>query len=65
MENFVTLFNTHWQTVEAETLSAVRRQLAAYRFDLEEVNDSFRKSCDEWFDGKLAPSIWYKNLSFI
>lgn len=63
MENFVTLFNTHWQTVEAETLSAVRRQLAAYRFDLEEVNDSFRKSCDEWFDGKLAPSIWYKNLS--
>lgn len=62
MEDNIDIFNKRWNAIESETLSAVRKQLTAYSFNQSEVNRNFQKSCDEWFNGKLGPSIWYKNL---
>lgn len=56
------LFLKRWSTVISETLSSVRRQLEYGIFDISVVNRDFRSSSSEWFDGKLAPYMWYKQL---
>lgn len=63
MDKTIDLFNKRWVDIEKEVLSSVRRQLKAYDFDNSEVNRDFQKSCNEWFNGKLAPSIWFKKFS--
>jgi Flp pilus assembly protein TadB len=62
MENYVEVFQKRWNTITNETLSSVRRQLKNYTFDISEVNRDFHRSCNEWFDGKLAPRLWYQQL---
>lgn len=62
MSTNIEKFNRRWETVEKETLSSVRRQFKAHVFDITEVNHDFRMSCNEWFQGKLSASIWYKEL---
>lgn len=56
------LFLQRWSTITSETLSSVRRQLENGFFDISVVNRDFRSSSVEWFDGKLAPYIWYRQL---
>ena len=56
------MFQQRWNTVTTETLSSVRRQLEKDNFDISVVNREFQESCAEWFDGRLAPHIWYKQL---
>ena len=63
MEENIEVFERRWKTVTDETLSSVRRQLANFTFDNSVVNKDFRNSCNEWFDGELAPRIWFKQLS--
>lgn len=65
MEKDIEIFTRRWNTIEKEVLSSVRKQLKAYSFDESKINYNFQKSCDEWFEGRLAPSIWYKELSTV
>lgn len=62
MDSCIEKFNKRWDAVEQETLSSVRRQMKAPVFDISEIIRDFQRSCDEWFRGKLGPSIWYQNL---
>ena len=62
MENKIEVFRKRWDTVTNETLSSVRRQLQNGTFDVSVVNRDFRESCAEWFDGKLAPRIWFQQM---
>ena len=63
MGNNIETFQKRWKAVTNETLSSVRRQLANFTFDNSVVNKDFRNSCDEWFDGELAPHIWFEQLA--
>lgn len=65
MDKTIDLFNKRWMDIKKEVLSSVRRQLKAYDFDNSEINHDFQKSCNEWFNGKLAPSIWFKEFSIL
>lgn len=62
MEKLLDTFNKRWKTIETETLSSIRRQLAAPVFDISMVNQDFHHACDEWFTGKMAPKIWFSSL---
>lgn len=63
MEYNVEVFKKRWDTIINETLSSVRRQLKNFTFDISEVNRDFHRSCAEWFDGKLAPHLWFQRLT--
>lgn len=65
MDNLTKEFQKRWSIVERETLSSVRRQVASPVFDLTQVNSDFHRACGEWFDGKLAPWIWYSKFKEI
>ncbi|MCH5310400.1 MAG: hypothetical protein J1E57_00305 [Prevotella sp.] len=56
-------FHKRWNTITNETLSSVRRQLNNVTFDISIVNRDFHSSCGEWFDGNLAPHIWFQQLA--
>lgn len=56
-------FFSRWVKIEKETLSSVRRQLKNYTFDISSINADFQTSCNEWFTGSLAPSLWFTNLT--
>ena len=59
----IEVFKKRWKTVTNETLSSVRRQLTNFTFDNSIVNKDFRNSCAEWFDGELAPHVWFQQLA--
>lgn len=59
MDSLTQEFLKRWDVVERETLSSVRRQVELPVFDISQVNLDFRRACGEWFDGKLAPRVWY------
>lgn len=59
----IEVFQRRWKTVTNETLSSVRRQLANFNFDNSVVNKDFGESCAEWFDGELAPRVWFQQLA--
>lgn len=59
----VELFDKRWEYIEKVALSSVRRQLKMHSFDLSEVNHDLQKVCNEWFNGNLAPSIWYDDFA--
>lgn len=63
MDNTIELFNKRWNIVEKECLSSVRRQLSYPVFDISMVNNDLQKSCDEWFEGKLAAALWFEELT--
>lgn len=63
MSNNIDVFKKRWNAVTNETLSSVRRQLQNVVFDNSLVNMDFRDACAEWFDGKLAPHIWFQQLA--
>lgn len=58
----IEVFQKRWATITNETLSSVRRQVANPYFDNSVINKDFHASCTEWFDGSLAPHIWYQLL---
>lgn len=63
MKTNINAFLKRWDILSRETLSAVRSEYNAYSFDIQAVDKAFQRACDEWFDGSLGPSVWYKELS--
>lgn len=63
MDNNIDIFNKRWMAIEKEVLSSVRRQMKEHSFDNSTIAHDYKKACNEWFNGKLAPSIWFKELT--
>jgi hypothetical protein len=63
MNNNIDHFNKRWTAIEKEVLSSVRRQMKGPSFDNDIISRDYKKACNEWFNGKLAPSIWFKELA--
>ena len=63
MNKNIDIFQKRWNAVTNETLSSVRRQLQNVTFDHSLVDMDFHSSCSEWFDGKLAPHVWFQQLA--
>lgn len=61
--NNIDNFNNRWIAIEKEVLSSVRRQMKEPSFDNSIICLDYKKACNEWFNGKLAPSIWFKELT--
>ena len=62
MEATTAAFEKRWATISRETLAAVRRQYRMPEFDNSAIVKASRNGSDEWFDGELAPHVWYESL---
>lgn len=63
MTDDIDILSKRWIAIEAEVLSVIRQQLSIGTFNINVVQNRLNKACDEWFDGSLAPAIWYNDLS--